>query len=104
MNIVEIANAGLAGFLMSLLVLHMIRPLVGEHWPAQAEGFRLERRILPWLIAIMAGPAVLWDRSRPYRSGQAGSFGDLVLLMALVVVWSASYGISLGWLVDTLVR
>lgn len=103
MNVVEIANAGLAGFLISLLVLDIIRPLVGEHWPLQVEGFRLERRLLPWLIAIVAGPAVLWDRSRSYRSGQAGSFSDAVLLMMLVAVWSASYGFSLGWLVETLI-
>lgn len=102
MNVIEVANAGLAGFLLSLILLDGMRRLAGRHWPVQGEGLQFERRLLPWLIALIAGPALLWDQSRPYRRRRRGTAADLALLLVLIGVWSASYGISLGWLVSAL--
>lgn len=103
MNIVALVNAALAGFLVSLLFLEGLRPLVGVRWPVQSDGLQVERRLLPWIIALLAGPALLWDRSLPYRQRNAGRPGDVVVLVALVAVWSASYGASLRWLLGAVV-
>lgn len=100
---VALVNAGLAGFLVSLVLLECLRALVGVRWPVQADGFQVERRLLPWLIALLAGPALLWERSLPYRRRTAGSLGDLAMLMGLVAIWSASYGASLGWLLGVVI-
>nr|WP_316654243.1 hypothetical protein [uncultured Gellertiella sp.] len=99
MNIVHLAEAALAGFLVSLLVCDMARPLVGAQWPQQREGLQWEKRILPWILALAAGPALLWDASRPFRLRKTGTALDLVALALIFTVWSACYGLSLGWLV-----
>jgi hypothetical protein len=103
MNVLDIANAGLAGFLVSMMILDCLRPVIGARWPVQAEGLQFERRLLPWALAVITGPALLWDQSKPYRTRRAGTLADVAVLMPLVAVWSASYGVTLSWLVTALV-
>ncbi len=101
MNVITLANAGLSGFLVSLLVLECLRPIVGAHWPEQRQGLQMENRVLPWAIAVLAGPALLWDQSRAYRSRRVGSLADLGVIVVLIAVWSASYGVSLSLVMRT---
>lgn len=100
MNVLNLANVGLAGFLVSLMVLEGLRPLIGGNWPVQDEGLQFERRLAPWVLALVAGPALLWDQTAVYRKRQAGHAADLVLLALILAVWSACYGGSLAYAVE----
>lgn len=83
---------GLAGFLMSLLMLDLLRFLLRERWPQQVEGLQLELRPLPWLLALLAGPALFWDATEAYRKRRAGTVTDLAAIAIVLLVWSISYG------------
>lgn len=102
MNIIALTNAGLAGFLVSLMMLECLRPVFGTAWPVQPQGLQFERRLAPWLLALLAGPALLWDQLRVCRLRKALSPADCGLVAVLIAVWSASYGVSLAWAVRAL--
>lgn len=99
MNVANLAEAALEGFLISLFILEISRALVGDHWPVQVEGFQIERRILPWVLAIVAGPALIWDAGKPFRQRERGTWADCAAALVIFAAWSLSYGLSVHWLV-----
>ena len=96
MNVLNLAQATLLGFLCSMIVLEILSCLLHRHWPVQASGFQLERRFLPWLLTVIAGPALFFDATARYRLLRAGTVADCVTVWALLAVWSASYGTVLA--------
>lgn len=92
MNVLNLAQATLFGFLCSMIVLEVLSRLFKRHWPAQAPGLQLERRLLPWVLAVLAGPALFFDATAGYRRMRAGTVADCVAVWMLLAVWSASYG------------
>lgn len=92
MNVANLVQAGLLGFLCSLVLLEVLARLVGRRWPVQSAGFQLEFRLLPWVLAVLAGPALFFEATAPYRRMRAGQRLDGLLVWALLAVWSASYG------------
>ncbi|MBB4064879.1 hypothetical protein [Gellertiella hungarica] len=95
MNFLTIAQACAAGFLASLIVLDLLRWCIGEAWPEQRSGLQLERRLLPWALAIAAGPGLMWDATAAYRRREAGTAYDLAAILVVMLLWSASYGLCL---------
>ena len=99
MNVLNLAQSTLAGFLCSMIVLELLAITLKRKWPAQQPGFQLEMRLLPWLLALLAGPALFFDATARYRRMRAGSLADCVTVWGLLAVWSASYGLVLTMVV-----
>ncbi len=92
MNWMALAVDGVAGFLVSLVVAAILRRGLGYRWPVQEAGFRIETRVLPWLLTLAAGPALLYDATADQqRQGLARPL-DLLAAGFVLVIWSGSYG------------
>lgn len=85
---------GLTGFLVSLVMLEMLRFMLKGRWPQQVEGLQLELRPMPWLLALVAGPALFWDATVAYRRRETGTAVDLLAIVLVLAVWSTSYGMA----------
>lgn len=84
-----------AGLAVPLAILDAARTVLEDRLPAQGEGFQLERRLTPWLLALFAGPALLFDRiAEGWRDG-ALSKGDLASGAFITVGWAGIYGFIL---------
>lgn len=94
MNVTSLLVQALAGFLVSLMMLEMLRFMLKERWPQQVDGLQLELRPLPWLLALAAGPALFWDATAAYRRREAGTAVDLLAIVLVLSIWSASYGMA----------
>ncbi len=92
MNWIELAEDAIGGFLVSLVMVEVLRRAVGFRWPEQQAGFQLERRLMPWLLTLAAGPALLWDATAPYRRREVGGPADLLAVGFVLAIWSGSYG------------
>ena len=103
MNFLMLLNWTLAGFLVSLVLATALRALMAERWPVQNAGFRIERRAAPWLLAFAAGPALFFDATARYRRREAGTKGDLAIVLLLLGIWSLSYGLCLRAVADLVI-
>ena len=71
------------------------RTMLGDRLPAQDEGFQLESRLTPWLLALFAGPALLFDRlAKGWREG-ALSRADIASGAFITAGWAGIYGFIL---------
>lgn len=102
MNWIDLAVNAVAGFLVSLLVADGLRFGFGLSWPQQAAGLRFEKRPLPWLLALAAGPALLYDSALAHRRQGRASGWDLAAAGLVVALWSMSYGQCLAGLAGLL--
>lgn len=102
MNWMDVAVNTVAGFLVSLLVADGLRLVLGLSWPRQSAGLRLELRLMPWIVTITAGPALLYDATVSHLREGALNRLDLAAATLVLLLWSASYGQCLSGLVRML--
>lgn len=98
MNWMDVAVNTVAGFLVSLLVAEALRLCLGLSWPRQAAGLRFERRLMPWIVTIAAGPALLYDATVSHMQDGVMNRLDLAAAGLVLLLWSASYGQCLSGL------
>lgn len=92
MNLMDLAAHALMGFLVSLMIADMLRLSLGFHWPVQQPGLKLELRPLPWLLTLVAGPALLYDAAAGWIRGGQARATDMIAAAFVLVLWSGSYG------------
>lgn len=81
-----------AGLAIPLAILDAARIMFGDGLPVQADGFQLERRLSPWLLALFAGPALLFDRIVEGWRENHLSTADIASGIFITVGWAAIYG------------
>jgi hypothetical protein len=84
-----------AGLAVPLAILDAARTVLADRLPVQAEGLQLERRLTPWLLAIFAGPALLFDKVA--EGWREGTFSRTDILSGAVITlgWAMIYGFLL---------
>lgn len=102
MNPIHVLEYAVGGFLVSLVVADLLRWGVGFRWPQQQAGFQIELRVLPWILTLAAGPALLWDAIGPFRRREAGGPADLAIGVFVLAIWSGSYGMCVAGLAKAL--
>jgi hypothetical protein len=84
-----------AGLAVPLAILDAARTVLADRLPVQTEGLQFERRLMPWLLAVLAGPALLFDKvAEGWREG-ALSGADIVSGAAITLGWAMIYGFIL---------
>lgn len=79
------------GLAVPLAILDAARTML-EGLPEQGAGFQIERRWTPWLLALLAGPALLFDRvAEGWREG-AYSRSDILSGALITAGWATIYG------------
>lgn len=79
------------GLAVPLAILDAARTML-EGLPEQGQGFQIERRWMPWLLALLAGPALLFDRvAEGWREGAFGR-SDIVSGIVITAGWATIYG------------
>ena len=82
----------IAGLAVPLAILDAARTILDGHMPLQIDGLQFERRALPWILALLAGPGLLVDRvAESWREGTM-SGGDLAQGVAITLGWAGIYG------------
>ena len=82
----------IAGLSIPLAILDAARTILDEHMPLQIDGLQFEKRALPWILALLAGPGLLVDRvAEGWREGVM-SRGDLVQGAIITLGWAGLYG------------
>ena len=80
------------GLALPLAILDGLRALVGSSMPVQRDGFQIETRLSPWLLALIAGPGLLIERLIEAWRGQSLRAGDLPAGAFIVLGWATIYG------------
>ena len=81
-----------AGLAMPLAILDAARAMFEDGLPEQGDGFQLERRLAPWMLALFAGPALLFDRvAGGWRDSQL-SKADIASGAFITAGWAVLYG------------
>jgi hypothetical protein len=84
-----------AGLAVPLAILDATRTVLADRLPVQAEGLQFERRLLPWLLAVFAGPALLFDKvAEGWREGSLGK-ADIASGAVITLGWAMIYGFVL---------
>jgi hypothetical protein len=81
-----------AGFALPLALLDLARAILEDRLPVQTAGFQLEMRLLPWLLAILTGPALLFERVVEGCRTRSMRASDVVSGAVIVAGWSFIYG------------
>lgn len=82
------------GLAVPLAILDAARTML-EGLPEQVAGFQVEWRLTPWLLALFAGPALLFDRvAEGWREG-AYSRSDIFSGIFITAGWATIYGFLL---------
>jgi hypothetical protein len=85
----------IAGLAVPLAILDAARAVLDERLPVQGDGLQFERRLTPWLLALFAGPALLFDRvATGWREG-ALSRADISSGIFITIGWAMIYGFVL---------
>lgn len=80
------------GLALPLAILDGLRALVGVGMPAQHDGFQVETRLSPWLLAVIAGPGLLVEKLIEGWKEQSLGAGDLPACAFIAVGWATIYG------------
>jgi hypothetical protein len=81
-----------AGLAVPLAILDAARTILDDTLPLQINGLQFERRALPWILALLAGPALLVDRvAEGWREGMM-SRGDIAHGVVITLGWAGIYG------------
>jgi hypothetical protein len=83
------------GLAVPLAILDVARSLLEGELPRQADGFHLERRVMPWVLALLAGPALLFDRVAEGWREKSYSNSDIAIGIFLTAGWASIYGFVL---------
>lgn len=84
-----------AGLAVPLAILDAVRTVLADRLPVQAGGLQLERRLMPWLLAVFAGPALLFDKvAEGWREGTF-SRADIASGVFITLGWAMIYGFVL---------
>jgi len=79
------------GLAVPLAILDAARTML-DGLPEQGPGFQVERRWTPWLLAMFAGPALMFDRvAEGWREG-AYSRSDILSGVLITAGWATIYG------------
>jgi hypothetical protein len=81
-----------AGLAVPMAILDAARTLLDDRMPIQIAGLQFERRALPWLLALVAGPALLVDRVAEGWKEGAMSRADLTHGAVITLGWAGIYG------------
>lgn len=84
-----------AGLAVPLAILDAARTILDERLPVQGAGLQFERRLAPWLLALFAGPALLFDRIAEGWKERAISTGDVAFGAFITIGWAMIYGFVL---------
>lgn len=84
-----------AGLTVPLAILDAVRTTLDGRLPAQEQGFQIERRLMPWLLALFAGPALLFDRVAEGWKEGALSRADIASGAFITAGWAFVYGFVL---------
>jgi len=83
------------GLAVPLAVLDAMRTMLDGELPSQGDGLQLELRLMPWLLALVAGPALLFDRvAESWRSGLLQR-AELAAGIVIIAGWATIYGFLL---------
>jgi hypothetical protein len=83
------------GLAVPLAVLDALRTMLDGELPSQGDGLQLELRVMPWLLAVVAGPALLFDRvAEGWRTGVMVR-GELMAGIFITAGWATLYGFVL---------
>ena len=80
------------GFAVPLAILDAARTILDAAMPIQIEGLQFERRALPWMLALLAGPALMLDRVAEGWREATMSRTDRAHGVIITVGWAALYG------------
>lgn len=80
------------GLALPLAILDGLRAFVGSRMPVQHDGFQIETRLSPWLLAVIAGPGLLVEKLIEGWKEQSLSARDLPAGAFIAVGWAATYG------------
>jgi hypothetical protein len=82
----------IAGLAVPLAILDAARTILEDRMPMQIEGLQFEHRALPWMLALLAGPALLADRvAEGWREGGM-SRSDIAHGAVITLGWAGIYG------------
>lgn len=103
MTIGDIFVCLVAGLAIPLAILDAARTILDGRLPLQVNEFQFERRALPWLLALLAGPALLVDRvAEGWREG-AMARSDIAHGAVITLGWAGIYGYVVLSIAKTLV-
>jgi len=80
------------GLALPLILLDGLRALVGSRMPIQNDGFQVETRLLPWLLAVIAGPGLLIEKLIEGWKAHSLGAGDLPVGAFIAFSWATIYG------------
>jgi hypothetical protein len=92
MTISDVFVCLVAGFAVPLAIVDLVKALTEGHLPVQEGGARFERRMLPWFLALVAGPGLLVDRLAELWHLKSIGAGDLVSGTLIAFGWAFIYG------------
>jgi hypothetical protein len=80
------------GLALPLAILDGFRTFVGSRMPVQHDGFQIETRLSPWLLAVIAGPGLLVEKLIHGWKEQSLNASDLGAGAFIAVGWATIYG------------
>jgi len=80
------------GLALPLILLDGLRALVGARMPVQHDGFQIETRLSPWLLAVIAGPGLLIERLIEGWKAQSLGASDLAAGAFIALGWATIHG------------
>jgi hypothetical protein len=80
------------GLALPLAILDGFRAVVGSGMPVQHDGFQIETRLSPWLLAVIAGPGLLVEKLLRGWRAQSLAAGDLPAGAFIALSWATIYG------------
>jgi hypothetical protein len=95
MGVGDFIAALIVGLAVPLAIVDGTRYLAGGYLPAQRPGLQLEMRLIPWLLALFAGPGLLIDRLAEAWREDTISNNDLAIGVFIVLGWAWIYGFVL---------
>jgi hypothetical protein len=80
------------GLALPLAILDGLRVFAGAGMPVQHDGFQIETRLSPWLLAVIAGPGLLIEKLLAGWKEQSLDAGDLPAGAFIALGWATIYG------------
>lgn len=80
------------GLALPLAMLDGLKALIGSRLPAQHDGFQVETRLSPWLLAVIAGPGLLVEKLIAGWKEQSLGAGDLSAGVFIALGWATIHG------------
>jgi hypothetical protein len=85
----------IAGLAVPLAILDVAKAILDDGLPEQGDGLQFERRLAPWLLGLLAGPALLFERIAEGWREKSIPAVDIVSGTIITVGWAAVYGFVL---------